>query len=247
MVFEIDNLKKSFGDQQVLNGIHIRVEQGDVVTIIGPSGSGKTTLLRCCNFLEEADDGTLFFDGEKLRFGHIHKKKIAEIRRKTSFVFQNYNLFKNKTALQNVTEGLIIARKMPKVQAEGVGRQMLDKVGLTDRYSYYPHQLSGGQQQRVGIARALATDPEIIFFDEPTSALDPEMIGGVLDVMRELADEGMTMIVVTHELEFARTVSSQTVFIENGVVVESGPAKELFGNPKEERTRAFLNGINKRQ
>ena len=227
----------------VLKGVDLTVDKGDVVAILGPSGSGKTTLLRCINFLETADSGTLIFDGESFDLGKISRADIARLRKKTAFVFQNYNLFRNKTALQNVTEGLIIARKMPKEQAEEIGRKMLEKVGLADRADYYPRQLSGGQQQRVAIARALATDPEIIYFDEPTSALDPELTGEVLSVMRQLAEEGMTMLVVTHEMGFARNVSSKTVFMENGVVVEAAPSQEFFAHPKEERTREFLRKI----
>ena len=170
----------------------------------------------------------------------MSRKDIAALRKKTAFVFQSFNLFLNKTALENVTEGLIVARKMEKARAEDIGRRALDKVGMGDRYDHYPHQLSGGQQQRVAIARALATNPEIIFFDEPTSALDPELIGEVLEVMRELAKEGMTMLVVTHEMNFARNVSNKVIFMEQGVVVESGASKEFFENPGEERTREFL-------
>ena len=239
-MLEIKNIRKSFGPLEVLRGVDLKVEQGDVVAILGPSGSGKTTLLRCINFLEAADDGTMIFDGEEFHFGKVPKKDIARLRKKTAFVFQNYNLFLNKTALQNVTEGLIIARKMPKQQAIEIGRRALDKVGLSDRYDYYPSQLSGGQQQRVAIARAIAADPEIIFFDEPTSALDPELTGEVLSVMRQLAEEGMTMLVVTHEMGFARTVSNQVIFMEDGVVVEAGPSQQMFETPREERTRAFL-------
>ena len=215
----------------VLKGVNLTVNKGDVVAILGPSGSGKTTLLRCLNFLETADSGTLVFDGEKFDLGSISKADIARLRRKTAFVFQNYNLFRNKTALQN---------------ADAIGRRMLEKVGLSDRADYYPRQLSGGQQQRVAIARALATDPEIIYFDEPTSALDPELTGEVLSVMRQLAEEGMTMLVVTHEMGFARNVSSKTVLMENGVVVEEAPSAEFFAHPREERTRAFLQKINER-
>ncbi len=239
-MLEITNIKKSFGSLEVLKGVDLNVEQGDVVAILGPSGSGKTTLLRCVNFLETADSGTLTFDGETFDLGRMAKKDIQRLRKKTAFVFQNYNLFLNKTALQNVTEGLIVARKMPKTQALDIGRKALDKVGLSDRCDYYPSQLSGGQQQRVAIARALATDPEIIYFDEPTSALDPELTGEVLSVMRQLAGEGMTMLVVTHEMGFARTVSNKVVFMEDGVVVEAGPSKEIFENPQQARTKAFL-------
>ncbi len=237
---EVKNIRKAFDGAEVLKGVDLQVYQGDVVAILGPSGSGKTTLLRCLNFLETADSGELIFDGEQFHLGHVSKKDIARLRQKTSFVFQNYNLFLNKTALQNVTEGLITARKIPKEQAEKTGRRALAKVGLSDREDYYPHQLSGGQQQRVAIARAMATDPEIIYFDEPTSALDPELTGEVLAVMRQLADEGMTMLVVTHEMGFARTVSNRVIFMEDGVVVEEGGAKAFFEHPQQARTREFL-------
>ena len=242
-MLEIRNLKKNFAQLEVLRGIDLSVEQGDVVAILGPSGSGKTTFLRCINFLERATDGSLTFDGETFDLKHISKADILRLRKKTAFVFQNYNLFLNKTALQNVTEGLVIGRKMPKAQAEEIGRRMLDKVGMGDRSDYFPSQLSGGQQQRVAIARALAAEPEIIYFDEPTSALDPELTGEVLSVMRQLAQEGMTMLVVTHEMGFARNVSNKVVFMEHGVVVESGSSHDFFENPQEERTRAFLRSV----
>ena len=240
MLLEAKNIRKAFDGLEVLKGVDLQVDKGDVVAILGPSGSGKTTLLRCINFLETADSGEMIFDGESFSMNRISKKDIARLRKKTAFVFQNYNLFRNKTALENVTEGLIVARKMPKAQAVEIGEQALKKVGLSDRSSHYPDQLSGGQQQRVAIARALATNPEIIYFDEPTSALDPELTGEVLSVMRQLADEGMTMLVVTHEMSFARNVSNQVIFMENGVVVESGPSREFFTSPRQERTRAFL-------
>ncbi|MDE6748227.1 MAG: amino acid ABC transporter ATP-binding protein [Lachnospiraceae bacterium] len=239
-MLEVLDIHKKFDNIEVLKGVDVKVEKGDVIAILGPSGSGKTTLLRCINFLENAEHGTMTFDGEEYSFGKVKKKDIAAIRRKTAFVFQNYNLFLNKTALQNVTEGLIVARKMPRQQADEIGRKMLDKVGLSDKYDAYPHHLSGGQQQRVAIARALATDPEIIFFDEPTSALDPELTGEVLNVMQQLASEGMTMLVVTHEMEFARNVSNKVMFMEGGVVVEEGNSKEFFENPQCERTKEFL-------
>ena len=239
-MLEIRNIHKRFGALDVLRGVDIAVEQGDVVAILGPSGSGKTTLLRCINFLETADSGEMIFDGERFDLAHTSKKDVQRLRRKTGFVFQNYNLFQNKTALQNVTEGLIIARKTPREQAMEIAMGALSKVGLADRAQSYPSQLSGGQQQRVAIARAIATRPEIIYFDEPTSALDPELTGEVLSVMRDLAAEGMTMLVVTHEMGFARTVSSRVVFMENGVVVESAPSADFFERPREERTKAFL-------
>lgn len=242
-MLEIKNIKKSFGTLEVLKRVSFTVEKGDVVAILGSSGSGKTTLLRCINFLETADEGVMVFDADTFDMKDISKKQISEIRKKTAFVFQNFNLFSNKTALQNVTEGLIVARKMPKNKAEDIGRQALDKVGLSDRYHHYPHQLSGGQQQRVAIARALAAKPEIIFFDEPTSALDPELIGEVLEVMRDLAREGMTMLVVTHEMNFAKNVSTKVIFMEQGQIVEEGTSKEFFQNPKEERTKAFLRTV----
>ena len=242
-MLEINHLQKKFGTTEVLRDDSLSGSIGDVVAILGPSGSGKTTLLRCVNFLERADAGELLFDDEKLDLNRASHRDIARIRQKTAFVFQNYNLFRNKTALQNVTEGLIAARKLPKEQADEIGMKMLAKVGLADRADYYPRQLSGGQQQRVAIARALAADPEIIYFDEPTSALDPELTGEVLSVMRQLAEEGMTMLVVTHEMGFARNVSSKTVFMENGVVVEQAPSQQFFASPKEERTRAFLRRI----
>ena len=215
-LFHRPGARKVASELPVLRGVDLTVEKGDVVAILGPSGSGKTTLLRCLNFLETADAGQLVLDGETFDLAHAGRADIARLRKKTAFVFQNYNLFRNKTALQNVTEGLIVARKLPKEQADEIGMKMLAKVGLADRADYYPRQLSGGQQQRVAIARALAADPEIIYFDEPTSALDPELTGEVLSVMRQLAEEGMTMLVVTHEMGFARNVSSKTVFMENG-------------------------------
>ena len=231
---------KVVSELPVLQGVDLTVEKGDVVAILGPSGSGKTTLLRCLNFLETADAGQLVFDGESFDLAHASRADIARLRKKTAFVFQSYNLFRNKTALQNVTEGLIIARKMPKEQADAVGMKMLEKVGLADRADYYPRQLSGGQQQRVAIARAIATDPKIIYFDEPTSALDPELTGEVLRVLRDLADRKTTMIIVTHEMHFARDVADRILFMDGGVVVEEGPAKQLIDHPREQRTKRFL-------
>ena len=243
----VHNLTKQFDGDQGLKGVSLSVNKGDVIAIIGQSGGGKTTLLRCINFLEAADSGEMEFDGEHFQLSHISKKDIQRIRRKTAFVFQSYNLFRNKTALQNVMLGLTVARKMPKAQAEQIARSALSRVGLEDKANSYPNALSGGQQQRVAIARALATDPEIIYFDEPTSALDPELTGEVLAVMRKLAEEGMTMLVVTHELGFARNVSTKVIFMENGSIVESGPSEEFFANPKEERTRAFLKTISQHE
>ena len=239
-MLDIQNVQKRFGDTEVLRDVSLHVDKGDVIAILGPSGSGKTTLLRCLNFLETADGGKMVFDGEAFDLHSASKKDIARLRRKTAFVFQSYNLFANKTALQNVTEGLIIARKTPKDKAEKIGHEMLQRVGLDDRVTAYPAELSGGQQQRVAIARALAANPEIIYFDEPTSALDPELTGEVLAVMRDLAHDGMTMLVVTHEIGFARNVSNRVAFMENGVIVEEGASIDVFKRPRQERTRAFL-------
>ncbi len=239
-MLEIRGLRKSFGNQVVLDGVDLSVKKGDVTAILGPSGSGKTTLLRCINFLEQADGGTMELDGRVWNLGHVSRREAMEFRRHTGFVFQDYNLFLNKTALENVTEGLIIGRKMPRAKAEDIGRQALEKVGLSDRCGYYPSQLSGGQKQRVAIARAVAANPGIILFDEPTSALDPELTGEVLAVMRRLASEGMTMVVVTHEMGFARNVSSQVIFMEHGKIVEQADSETFFEHPKEERTKEFL-------
>jgi cystine transport system ATP-binding protein len=243
LLISVSDLKKSFNDVEVLKNVNLSIEKGDVIAILGPSGSGKTTLLRCMNFLEKADAGQLVFDGKSYDLSHIDKKSINSIRKKTGFVFQNYNLFRNKSALQNVTEGLITGRKMNKEEAVHIARQQLDKVGMLDRQDHYPSQLSGGQQQRVAIARAMATDPEIIYFDEPTSALDPELIGEVLAVMRDLASSGMTMAVVTHEMNFARNVSTRSVFMDGGVIVEDRPTRDFFENPNSDRTRRFINFI----
>ena len=243
MMLEIRDVKKSFGGLTVLDGISLDVEKGDVVAILGPSGSGKTTFLRCLNYLETADSGSLIFDGERFDLHKAGKKDIARLRRKTAFVFQNYNLFQNKTVLQNVTLGLTSGMGMDRKEAEDIAVSMLKKVGMADKLKNYPVQLSGGQQQRVAIARAMATNPEIIYFDEPTSALDPELIGEVLSVMRDLAESGMTMLVVTHEMDFARNVSSKVMFMEGGKVIESAPSKQFFEQPAEARAREFIRTI----
>lgn len=242
-MIEIKNIKKSFGQLQVLKGLDLNIEKGDVVAVLGPSGSGKTTLLRCMNFLEKADEGEMIFDGETIDLHTASRKTIHEIRNKTAFVFQTFNLFSNKTVLENVTLGLTVARKMNKKEAEEIGMNLLDKVGLSDKYHAYPNQLSGGQQQRVGIARALATSPEIIYFDEPTSALDPELIGEVLKVIKDLADEGMTMVVVTHEMNFARNISNKVIFMEDGKIVSSSSTKDFFSNQDNERIKNFIKNI----
>ena len=243
MMLEIRNVKKRYEELQVLDGISLDVEKGDAVAILGPSGSGKTTFLRCLNFLEKADEGTIVFDGQKADLHGANRAEIAAIRKKTAFVFQNYNLFLNKTVLQNVTLGLTAGAGMKRQEAERIALAALERVGMADKVKNYPSQLSGGQQQRVAIARALATGPEIIYFDEPTSALDPELIGEVLAVMRQLAQDGMTMLVVTHEMDFARSVSNKVVFMEGGKVIEEGPSKEFFAHPQEARSREFIRTI----
>ena len=228
MMLEACGVRKSFDGREVLGGIDLQVEKGDVIAILGPSGSGKTTLLRCLNFLERADAGELVFDGERFDLHAATRRDIARVRKKTAFVFQNYNLFLNKTVLQNVTLGLTLGAKMKKDAAREIAVRSLERVGMAGRLDSYP---------------SLASNPEIIYFDEPTSALDPELIGEVLAVMRQLADEGMTMLVVTHEMEFARNVSSKVLFMEGGAVVESGPSRAFFENPQEERSRAFIRSI----
>ena len=238
-----ENVKKTFDGLQVLCGITLEILPGDVVALVGPSGSGKTTFLRCLNFLAQADEGTLTFDGVTYDLRKIRKKEIAKIRLDTAFVFQSFNLFSNKTALDNVASGLRYARKVPKKEAYERALSALAKVGLKDWAGHYPHQLSGGQQQRVAIARAIVTDPKIIYFDEPTSALDPELTQEVLAVIRELAEEGMTMLVVTHEMGFARNVANRVVFMEGGYVIEDGPPDQIFEHPREQRTREFLQGM----
>ena len=242
-MLKLTNIHKDFGGNPVLKGIDITVDKGDVVVILGPSGSGKTTLLRCINFLEQANSGEMVFDGLHLSLHKVSSADKRKVRTKTAFVFQNYNLFNNKTALQNVTEGLVIGRGVPKDEAVKIGKKMLDRVGLSDRYEYYPSQLSGGQQQRVGIARALAVQPDVILFDEPTASLDPELVGDVLAVMQTMAKEGMTMIVATHEMQFAREVANHVIFMEGGKIVEEGPPEQIFFKPKVERTRNFLSRI----
>jgi cystine transport system ATP-binding protein len=239
----VEKLTKEFKGNQVLKGIDLNVEPGEVVAIIGPSGSGKTTFLRCLNFLEEPTSGTIVVgdikvDGSK----PISQQQglIRQLRQHVGFVFQNFNLFPHRTALENVIEGPIVVKKMPREQAVELGRTLLAKVGLAGKEDAYPRRLSGGQQQRVAIARALAMEPEVILFDEPTSALDPELVGEVLNAIRALAEENRTMVIVTHEMSFARDVANRVVFIDKGIIVEQGEAKALFASPKEERTRQFL-------
>ena len=242
-MLEVKGLKKSFDNNEILKGVDLKLKKGDVLAVLGPSGSGKTTMLRCLNYLERADAGTLTFLGEAHDMPSMKAKEIAEYRRHTAFVFQSFNLFLNKTAIQNVTEGLIVARRMPKAEARERAEKALLEVGLEGKFDSRPNELSGGQQQRVAIARAIAADPDVIFFDEPTSALDPELIGGVLDVIRGLADEGRTMIVVTHEMSFARNVASRVMFMDGGLVLADESAHDFFEEQKLPRIQAFLNKI----
>lgn len=242
-MIELRNLRKSFDSLEVLKDINLKIDKGDVISILGSSGSGKTTCLRCMNFLEKSDGGTLVFDGQEYDLAHISKKDIATIRRKTAFVFQNYNLFLNKTVLENVMEALTVVRKVDKQSAKDKAIEVLEKVGMGDKLDYYPSKLSGGQQQRVSIARALAYEPEVIYFDEPTSALDPELIGEVLSVMRDLAKSGITMVVVTHEMNFARNVSTKVVFMENGEIIKCAAPDDFFEHQDDERIKQFIRKV----
>ncbi|MCU9592620.1 amino acid ABC transporter ATP-binding protein [Bacillus velezensis] len=256
-MIEIRNIQKHFGSHHVLKGINLSVRKGEVVTIIGPSGSGKTTFLRCLNLLERPDEGAISLHGEVINCKKPAKKDILRLRKQTAMVFQQYHLFSHKTAIQNVMEGLTVARKMKKTDAYAIAERELAKVGLQDKLHAYPNQLSGGQKQRVGIARALAIhpdvmlfdeptaalDPDVMLFDEPTAALDPELVGEVLDVMLNIVRTGATMIIVTHEMEFARRVSDQIVFMDEGAIVEQGTPEEVFYKTKKERTKKFLRRV----
>ena len=245
-ILEVKNLSKTFGDLKVLKDISFNVEQGQVVAIIGPSGSGKSTLLRCVNQLERADGGEITVSGLKMlseengKAVYASRKVLREIRLKIGLVFQNFNLFPHMSVLQNIIEAPIHVLKKPKKEAVGIARELLVKMGLEDKEKSYPCELSGGQQQRVSIARALALSPEILFFDEPTSALDPEITGEVLKVIQNLAKEHMTMVIVTHEMDFARDVANHVIFMDGGYIVEEGPPEKLFGNAQNERTKQFL-------
>jgi len=239
-MIEITSVRKSFGTNEVLRGIDASVSKGEVVCIIGPSGSGKSTILRCINGLESYNSGQISIDGITV---NASDKSIVLIREQVSMVFQKFNLFPHRTALENVIEGAVYVKKEPYQEAARHGRELLARVGLADKEHAYPAQLSGGQQQRVAIARALAMRPKAILFDEPTSALDPELVGDVLEVMRNLAVSGMTMVVVTHEMGFAREVADRVLFIDGGVIVEQGPARELLNHPKHPRTQDFLRRI----
>lgn len=239
-MISVTNLKKRFGENIVLNGVDLHVDRGDVLAIIGPSGSGKSTLLRCLNLLETPDEGIVHIGDTKVDVTKMSRKEIHQLRQETAMVFQNYNLFKNKTALQNVTESLIVAKKVDKQEAEKIGKELLIKVGLEDKFHQYPATLSGGQQQRVGIARALAVNPHAILFDEPTSALDPEWVSEVLQVIKNIAHQKTTMIIVTHEMKFAEEVANRVIFMADGNIVEENVPKELFHHPKNQRTKQFL-------
>lgn len=239
-MIEVKNLEKSFGKLRVLRGISETVKEKEVVCVIGPSGSGKSTFLRCLNLLEEPTGGEVFIDGEKINVPGVD---IDQIREKLGMVFQNFNLFPHMTVLDNVTLAPVKVKGISRSAAEDSARRILEMVGLSDKADAYPASLSGGQKQRVAIARALAMEPEVMLFDEPTSALDPEMVGEVLNVMKDLAENGMTMVIVTHEMGFAREVADRVLFIDQGVIMEQGTPEELFNNPKNERTQSFLSKV----
>ena len=236
----VKNLKKNFGDLTVLKGIDVTIEKGECVVVIGPSGSGKSTFLRCLNRLEEPDGGEIDIEGTDLLSPHTD---INEMRQRIGMVFQHFNLFPHKTILENVTRAPIKLKKMPQKEAEDAALDLLRRVGIEDKASVYPSTLSGGQKQRVAIARSLAMNPQVMLFDEPTSALDPEMVGEVLDVMKNLAKEGMTMVVVTHEMGFAKEVANRVLFMADGVILEEGTPEEIFEHPQHERTKAFIKAI----
>lgn len=236
----LTGITKSFGTAEVLRGVSLSVSQGEIVTLIGPSGAGKTTLLRTLNWLEKPDSGTITIAGATVHAGSTTKADIHQLRSKTSMVFQHYNLFKNKNVLQNVTESLVIVKKLPRNAAEEKAMTILKRVGMEEKAQEYPSRLSGGQQQRVGIARALAVDPQVMLFDEPTSALDPEWVSEVLDVIHTIADEGMTMLLVSHEMRFVNDVATRVVLLDDGIIIEDGTPGQIFQHPENERTRQFL-------
>lgn len=239
-MIKVNDLHKSYKELEILKGISFTVEKGETVAIIGPSGSGKTTLLRCINFLERANQGTLEIGDRGVDVTKANKKEILTLRRRTGMVFQHFNLFINKTALQNVMEGLVVAQKMPKAQAEEIARELLQKVGLEGREDHYPCQLSGGQQQRVGIVRALALNPDVLLFDEPTSAMDPALVGETLKIIKDIALSGATSIIVTHEIQFAYDVADKIIFMADGVIVEQGTPREVLEETTNEQIRRFL-------
>lgn len=239
-MIEVKNLHKKFGNLKVLKDINLKVNKGEIVAIIGPSGTGKSTLLRCLNFLEQPDKGKIRIDKNEIDVENVTKKEIYKLRQLTAMVFQNFNLFKNKTALENITEPLIVVKKMNKKEAKQIGFDILEKIGLVDKADCYPSKLSGGQQQRVAIGRAIGINPKVILFDEPTSALDPELVGEVLDLIRDLANEHMTMMIVTHEMAFAKDVADRVMFMDNGKIAEVGAPEDIFFNPTNPRTKKFL-------
>jgi len=242
-MLKIQNLRKSFGNNEILKDISIEVNDGEIAAIIGPSGTGKTTLLRCINFLEHADSGQITIDQTSVDVKHATRRDILTLCRHSGMVFQSFNLFRNKTVLENVTEGLTVVKKIPPKLAKERALEELKKVGMEGYENHYPSQISGGQQQRVSIARAMAMDPSILLMDEPTSALDPELSKEVLNAVLKVAKEGIPVLIVTHEIDFAREVSSKIIFMENGYVVEEGTPREIFTNPKQERTKQFLERI----
>lgn len=239
-MIKIQNLYKSYGDTHILKGINLEIQNGEVLAIIGPSGSGKSTLLRSINFLEKAEKGIIHIDNEEINLEKHRKSDIARVRAKTGMVFQNYNLFKNKSALHNISEPLRLTKKISRVEAEKTAEELLDEVGLRGKEKNFPVMLSGGQQQRVGIARALALNPYVILFDEPTSSLDPELVEEVLNVMKAVIAKGQTMIIVTHEMEFAKEVADRVIFMADGHIIEAGTPEEIFEKPQNERTQRFL-------
>ena len=239
-MLKVKDLKKSFGNHEVLKGIDEEIKKGEVVCVIGPSGSGKSTFLRCLNLLEEPTSGDVILDAEKI---NDPKVDINQVRQKLGMVFQNFNLFPHKTVLENIIMAPVQVAKVSEEEAKAKAMKLLETVGLADKADAYPKSLSGGQQQRVAIVRALAMEPEAMLFDEPTSALDPEMVGDVLDVMKELADEGMTMVIVTHEMGFAKEVADRVIFMDGGYIVEEGTPLEIFENPKEDRVKEFLSKV----
>ncbi|MDR3123381.1 MAG: amino acid ABC transporter ATP-binding protein [Treponema sp.] len=240
----VRNLQKAFGDNEVLKGIDLNIKNGEVAALIGSSGSGKTTLLRCLNFLENADHGTLCIDDISVNLSRVSRRDKYALRRKTAMVFQNYALFMNMSVIRNVMEGLVAVQKKSKDEARAIAEDVLRKVGLSEKFDNKPFELSGGQQQRVGIARALALNPKVILFDEPTSALDPEMVDDILDVIKLVAKTGVTMIVVTHEMQFAYDIANHVVFMDKGYIEERGTPQEIFDRPRNERTRQFLSRFN---
>ena len=242
-MIEVNGLKKRFGDNVVLDGVDLKINKGDVIAIIGPSGTGKSTLLRCIDRLEKPEEGSLIIDELKVNLNKASRKDLIAIRKKTAMVFQNWNLFSKKTALQNVMEGLIVVKKTDKEKAKKIAEEQLKRVGLSDHANHYPRHLSGGQQQRVAIARALAMEPDLLLLDEPTSALDPELVGEVLETILKVAQEGYTMLLVSHEMNFVRKVATRVVFMENGHILEEGTPKEIFGNTKNERVKEFIHKI----